>query len=99
MGFSELLRVQTPAIRSPAWFAGLYPLKATSGFAEKMADWLARSPDQALIMCHPGQPDSDASDPIASIRGIEYNYLASAEFLSRCEAVDIVIAPFRTTES
>ncbi|AUH52275.1 cellobiose phosphorylase [Chromobacterium sp. ATCC 53434] len=76
------------------WFGGMYSLTPQADFAGLMQAWLARCPDRALIMCHPGLPASDADDPIAACRGREFDYLAGDAFAELCRRHQIAIARF-----
>lgn len=61
-------------------FFGVYSLRPTQ-YSSLFNTWLRQASDCSLIMCHPGFPSSDLSDPIKNTRFAEYNYLASEQFL------------------
>ena len=68
-------------LRSGRWrsnraFAGLYNLRPDGGFARHMLSWLARLPDEGLIMCHPAT-HAEPGDVIGPARAAEYIWLAS----------------------
>ena len=77
------------------WFAGLYALQPQAGFAGLMRQWLNSSPDGGLMMCHPGLPADDASDPIAAARAVEYQHLASQAFADDCQQAGITLGRFQ----
>lgn len=77
------------------WFAGLYALQPEAGFAGLMQQWLNSCPDGGLMMCHPGLPADDASDPIAAARAVEYCHLGSQEFADACEQAGVELGRFR----
>lgn len=54
-----------------------------------MPVWLRKASNGALIVCHPGQPGEDPSDPIRKSRVIEYEYLNSDAFSEDCLNLNI----------
>ncbi|PXX42930.1 MULTISPECIES: ChbG/HpnK family deacetylase [Aquitalea] len=76
------------------WFAGLYALTPEAGFATLMQQWLQHGEEGALLMCHPGLPADDASDPIAAARAVEYGYLGSAAFAEACRTAGVELGKF-----
>lgn len=56
---------------------GVYDFDAdTSGYAQRLAAWLARAQDGDVLMCHPASSGEQAAgDPIARARAIEYEVL------------------------
>ena len=60
-----------------------------------MQQWLTACPNGGLLMCHPGLPADDASDPIGPARAAEFGYLRSAEFAVACRAAGVVLGRFR----
>lgn len=79
---------------TPAWFGGLYSLTAKADFPGLMRHWLQHCPDRSLIMCHPGLPAADSSDPIGTARQAEYHYLASTAFEEDCRRYDVTLERF-----
>lgn len=77
------------------WFAGLYALQPEAGFAGLMRQWLNSCPDGGLMMCHPGLPASDASDPIAAARAVEYQHLSSQAFADDCQQAGMTLGRFQ----
>lgn len=77
------------------WFAGLYALTPEAGFAMLMPQWLGQAEDGGLLMCHPGLPADDASDPIAAARAVEYSYLGSTAFADACQQAGVQIGRFQ----
>ena len=82
-------------LRCNQWFAGLYALQPEAGFAGLMRQWLNSCPDGGLMMCHPGLPASDASDPIAAARAVEYQHLSSQAFADDCQQAGVELGRFR----
>ena len=89
------LEAEQAGFRCTHWFAGLYALTPEADFAGLMAQWLTQCPDGALLMCHPGLPATDASDPIASARAVEYCHLDSQAFDYACQQAGVVLTRFR----
>lgn len=81
-------------LATPAWFGGLYSLTAQADFPGLIRSWLQHCPDGSLIMCHPGLPPDDASDPIGAARQREYRYQTSTAFEEDCRRYGITLAPF-----
>ena len=90
-------RAQAQGYATTPWFAGLYSLSAEADFAGLMRLWLAQCADGSLMMCHPGLPARDGSDPIGPARAAEYAYLRSARFAEDCQAADAEIGRFLGT--
>ncbi|POZ62767.1 ChbG/HpnK family deacetylase [Chromobacterium alticapitis] len=88
-------QAQERGFATSPWFGGMYSLTPQADFAGLMQSWLARMPQQALIMCHPGLPAQDADDPIAACRGRELEYLASSAFGELCQKLRIRLARFQ----
>ncbi|OWY39732.1 cellobiose phosphorylase [Xenophilus sp. AP218F] len=91
-GFAE--QAEERGFSITPWFGGMYSLTPQADFPGLMRQWLERSPDRALIMCHPGQRASDADDPIAASRGAELAYLASNAFVEHCQRHQVKLARF-----
>jgi len=67
-------------ILTNARFAGIYPLQTESDFPNLMRAWIEKARSGDLLMCHPGCPASDDTDPSAPTRPLELRYLSSPEF-------------------
>ncbi|OHX14102.1 ChbG/HpnK family deacetylase [Chromobacterium sphagni] len=93
INFNE--QAQEHGFATAPWFGGMYSLSPQADFAGLMQAWLARAPDQALIMCHPGLPASDAEDPIAASRSREFDYLISDAFGEHCRRHQVEIGRFQ----
>lgn len=91
-GFSSA--VMQRHLATPGWFGGLYSLTAEADYANLMAGWLKRCPNQALMMCHPGLPHADKDDPIHAARANEFQFLSSDGFTQLCEQHHIRLARF-----
>ncbi|OHX17109.1 cellobiose phosphorylase [Chromobacterium amazonense] len=88
-------QAQQRGFATTPWFGGMYSLTPQADFAGLMQSWLARSPNHALIMCHPGLPGHDADDPIAACRSREYDCLASDAFAELCQRNRISLTRFQ----
>lgn len=64
--------------------AGFYDWRQPDQFAEALAGWVAKAPDGAVIMCHPGKVDDmlRARDGLVDAREIELEVLQSRPPLS-----------------
>lgn len=82
----------------PSAFAGLYSLLPGAGYPRLMRRWLQELPTGTLIMCHPGHPSADPSDPIREARHEEYSYLNSGALSDDCEAADATLVRFGELE-
>lgn len=87
-------QAQRRGYRTTPWFAGLYSLTTQADFAGLMRRWLVRCPSDSLLMCHPGLPATDASDPIWPARAAEYRYLLGSQFAEDCQAAGVQLARF-----
>ncbi|KUM02652.1 ChbG/HpnK family deacetylase [Chromobacterium subtsugae] len=88
-------QAQEAGFATTPWFGGMYSLTPQADFSGLMQAWLARSPEQALIMCHPGLPASDADDPIAASRSREFDYLSGDAFAEHCRQHKVEIVRFQ----
>lgn len=61
-------------------FAGIYNFAKAKHYRSYFRHFLAISQDAGLIMCHPGLPSVDQSDPLSAFRHEEMNYLMSDIF-------------------
>lgn len=91
-GFAD--HAKRAGLATPGWFGGLYSLQCRADYPGLMRTWLAACSDRSLMMCHPGLPASDDSDPIGPTRAVEYRYLAGAEFLEACRQQGVSLARF-----
>lgn len=63
-------------------FAGFYHFQANFALLQTLwTDWLAKSVDHTIIMCHPAIPASDWQDAIKPAREQEWHWLGSPEFI------------------
>lgn len=62
-------------------FSGIYGFSRAAAYERLFPNFLQESADQGLIMCHPGLASTGKTDPIASARMYEFQYLASDRFL------------------
>lgn len=73
----ELIRFQIPHNQ---FFSGVYDFNPQTDYKFLFRKWLALSPSNTLVMCHPALYPSE-DDPISTARVKEYEYLESDEFL------------------
>lgn len=76
-----------------AAFAGFYSLKETAPFPSMLNTWLVDSPENTLIMVHPGIGESSPNDSIHPARTQEFDYLNSPQFASFIETNQILLNP------
>ena len=63
-------------------FSGIYPFHQSPLYRRHFNQFLTQIHDGGLIMCHPGDPSDDLSDPLSPYRHHELNYFLSDAFLS-----------------
>jgi predicted glycoside hydrolase/deacetylase ChbG (UPF0249 family) len=78
-------------------FFGIYSLKPMQ-YSLLFKAWLNQAPNHSLIMCHPGYISTDSSDSISAARVVEFNYLASEEFLQDLKENNIRISRFKISD-
>jgi chitin disaccharide deacetylase len=62
-------------------FSGIYPFTQAAHYRSYFKKFLIHSCDGGLIMCHPGNPSTDSSDPLAPYRPFEQAYFLSDEYV------------------
>lgn len=72
--------LQKAQIASNDGFAGLYCFRGSPHYRAYFQNFLRKVTNGGLIMCHPGYPTQDASDPLADFRHYELQYFISREF-------------------
>ncbi len=92
-GFGNLTRRR--GLESNRGFAGIYSLQPNADFAALMASWLGAAQNGDLMMCHPGAPADDISDPIAATRPLELAFLQSEKFSALLTKHSIRLSRFR----
>jgi hypothetical protein len=60
-------------------FGGLYGLKPQMNFRALLHSWISNAAPGTLIMCHPGEPSNDPTDPISVTRERELEALLTLE--------------------
>ena len=75
-------RLKTQSIPSNASFSGIYNFKQAANYRHYFKQFLAKSQDDGLIMCHPGNLSDDVSDPLHLYRHHELNYFMSDDYLT-----------------
>lgn len=75
-------------------FAGIYTFSKAASYREFFPIFLKNITDGGLIMCHPGLAAPGTTDPISKARWWEYRYFASNDFLSDCQAHNVLISRF-----
>lgn len=76
-------------------FSGVYSFKNNIDYRRLFLGFLKEIGDGGLVMCHPGLPDENTQDPIRSNRAIEFQYLASDDFITDCQEYAVEIKRFR----
>ena len=61
-------------------FTGTYNFKQAKHYRRFCQTFIERLENNGILMCHPGLPSNDKSDPIYFSRPYEYNYLLSESF-------------------
>ncbi len=64
-----------------ASFSGIYNFKHAANYRHYFKQFLTHSQDGGLIMCHPGNPSDDVSDPLHQCRHQELDYFLSDDYL------------------
>ena len=77
-------------LRSNRDFAGVYDLKATRGYAQRMDEWLRTLNDGGLLMCHPEWPGATA-DPA---RAQEHAFFSSPDWPRLLRSWNVALARF-----
>jgi len=78
-------RLEDAGLPTNRCFAGFRSYNSKGDFRRSFVRWINAGGDPPLIMCHPGMPSDDASDPIRRSRPEEFRYLASQDFMLDCE--------------
>ncbi|HBI21265.1 MAG TPA: cellobiose phosphorylase [Legionella sp.] len=76
-------------ISSNTSFAGIYPFHQSAHYRDYFKPFLGQIQEGGLIMCHPGDPSEDPTDPLSPYRHHELHYFLSDEFLSDLKANSI----------
>lgn len=64
-------------------FLGVYDFAKGTNYRYLFRQWLFEAPNNSLIMCHPGENNTD-EEAIAHARKVEFDYFMSNEFLQDC---------------
>ena len=96
-GFAR--HAQEHGLRVAPYFGGVYSLQTAADFPRQMRHWLQSAADGTLLMCHPGRPAVDHTDPICDARALEFHYLGSPEFADDCRNANIELTRFDNTKS
>jgi len=75
-------RLSRQNISTNSSFSGIYNFKNAQNYRYFFKQFLSHSQDGGLIMCHPGHPSDDQSDPLHPFRHLELKYLMSDDYLS-----------------
>lgn len=74
-----------------AYLAGVYDFRGGArAYRERLRAWLAAGPDGTVLMCHPAR-SAPPDDPIGAARTVEYEVLASDEYLALLAAENVVL--------
>lgn len=93
LGFAEA--AARSGIRTNDSFAGIYSLNPNTDFSTLMRQWLRGIENRGLLMCHPGYPDDNESDPIRTTRPGELKFLVSEAFANQLAEERIQLVRFR----
>lgn len=95
MGAKALTRSLTKEkIKFNQSFSGMYAFARASDYPVLFRTFLQEVGEGGLIMCHPGMPSSIPSDPIATARYFEYQYLSSLRFKLDCDHAGVTLSRF-----
>ncbi len=83
--------LNTRSIACNTSFSGIYAFSDAQHYSDYFKSFLAHTVDQGLIMCHPGHPSLDKTDPLQHSRYHEYLYLSSDIFLSDLKQYGMVL--------
>ena len=74
--------------------AGFYKWDDPEAFSSMLSSCLRSLPEGALVMCHPGYPDTvlASRDRLTAPRAIEHGYLSSQAFIDMLHAADVQLA-------
>lgn len=81
--FKRTLRQES--IPTNSSFSGLYHIKHSKNYRRYFRRFLTQTCNGGIIMCHPGQPSSDTTDPLYAYRAHELDYFMSDVFLTDME--------------
>ena len=75
-------RLKKESIPTNTSFAGIYTLNQGANYRDYFKHFLATSQHEGLIMCHPGMPSTDSSDPQYQNRHYELEYFMSDQYVA-----------------
>ena len=84
-------RLRSSGIPFNTTFSGIYDFKNAPTFRANFLGFLNEIEEGGVIMCHPGLPSDDFTDPLQNFRHHEFNYLMSDQFLYDCRVHQIHI--------
>jgi hypothetical protein len=78
-------------------FRGIRSFRETEPFGDLFRKMIAGAGEGALVICHPGHPDSvlAARDPVRETRADEWRYLAGPEFPVDLASAGVTLARLR----
>ena len=76
-------------------FAGVSAFRSTGDFGTEFASFLVAPGPRHLVMCHPGEIDSELAslDPVVESRPMELAFLRSARLAEICASAGLVLMP------
>lgn len=89
LGLGFRRRARRAGWRGNGGFRGVRDFTAAEDYPALFRRWLAPAPAPLLVMCHPGEMDDDADDPIAACRAQELRFLASDAFPAALAAAGV----------
>jgi predicted glycoside hydrolase/deacetylase ChbG (UPF0249 family) len=90
----RLQRIKCPYNQT---FNGIYTFSYASQYPQFFLEFLKKSSEGGLIMCHPSLPSSESLGGIGEARVMEYQYLMSDAFLRDCENQAVAVGRFKLT--
>ncbi|MBI3771728.1 MAG: ChbG/HpnK family deacetylase [Gammaproteobacteria bacterium] len=94
MGLGFERKASKAGFRVSQGLLGAYSLAADADYPALMQRWLEQVESGMVLMCHPGHPSDDLSDPIRAARVQEWRYLQGPEFEASCQHAGVVISRF-----
>ena len=83
LGLGFVTAAARSGMQTNSSFAGIYSFQPQANYSTLMRKWLHSIENKGLLMCHPGHPDDDESDPIRTARPRELEFLGSEAFANQ----------------
>ena len=89
---SRLCDLQIP---HNTYFSGIYDFSSTANYGKLFAQFLPKSTETTIIMCHPGEASLDGLDPIRDSRPLELAYLSGKQFSQDLQQAQIKLRRYQ----